>query len=389
MVVILISLMFVSSLGQVTSDLYLPSIPAIAKALDVSEHDLQLTITVYMFGLCLSQLIYGPFSDAIGRRKPLIVGLSLCLLGSLTCLVANEWTILMFGRCLQGMGTGAGTALVRSILRDMFDKEELARTNSIIAVSSVSILTLAPIISGVVETYLGWRYNFLCLFLLSIIALTLFLLNIKESNQHAARHHVTFKQLIDNMITILSSRHFLRYALCPLLTYAGILAWLTATPVLLQIQLGISPAKMGWIYAFSGFGFACGALINAKKVKDYGIENMMRLGFVIQILAALILLGFYAMDYFTLWTVALPILSFMMGASLVFPNASAGAFIPFAKIAGTAGAIFGCMQILGGVLSSAILAMSHDTSVVPMGVAMLLSALLGSIVYAVLKPNKD
>lgn len=385
MPIILMTLMLVSALGQMSSDLYLPSLPAIAQTLVVSVNDAQFTITAYMLGLSCSQLVYGPLSDAVGRRKPVIFGLILCVLGSLVCLITPNWSILMLGRILQGIGAGAGTSLARSIMRDLFDKEELAKNNSYIAMSAVILLTIAPIIGGWVEVGLGWRYNFVILFGLSTIALILFLLYISESNQHISKDNFNFKTFKLNVGRILSSKHFLRYALCPLFTYGGILAWLTVTPVLLQQQLMVSPTEMGWLYLCSGLGFSFGVVINIKWVQHYGIDSMMKVGFLCQLSSGCLMLIFYLLELINLATIAVPICFFMMGSSLVFPNSSAGAFTPFAKIAGTAAAIFGFMQVLGGVISSGLLALSHDNHVLPMASALIIAALGGMMVFRIFR----
>lgn len=387
MPIIIITLMLASAFGQVSSDLYLPSLPAIAQALAVSVHDAQFTITAFMAGLSISQLVYGPLSDGIGRKKPLIVGLSLCFLGSLICLLADGWLALMLGRAVQGLGAGAGTSLARSILRDLFDKEELAKNNSYIAMSSVVLLTIAPIVGGWIEAGFGWRYNFIALLGLSAVTLTLFILNIQESNAHINRDNLSFSAFKKNALLVLSSRHFLRYALCPLFTYGGILAWLTVTPVLLQEQLGLTPVTMGWLYLCSGSGFAIGVLLNVRFIHVCGIETMMQLGFSFQLISGCLMLLLHLLGFFNLMAVAAPILIFMMGSSLVFPNSSAGAFMPFAKIAGTAAAIFGCMQVLGGVLSSGLLALSHDNHVMPMAFALIIAALGGMAAFKLIYPE--
>jgi MFS family permease len=122
-------ILLVSSLGQVTSDLYLPSLPYMADNLKVNAHWIQWTVVIYMVGFCLSQLIYGPWSDAIGRRTPLIIGLSINFMGGLICLFSGNIWILYLGRFFQGLGVGAANSLARPILRDLFEKEKLAVYN--------------------------------------------------------------------------------------------------------------------------------------------------------------------------------------------------------------------------------------------------------------------
>ncbi|WP_133127272.1 multidrug effflux MFS transporter [Legionella nagasakiensis] len=374
-------ILLVSSLGQVTSDLYLPSLPSMAKSLSVNASWIQFTIAIYMAGFSISQLIYGPWSDAVGRRVPLLVGLFINFIGSLICWLSPSIYLLFLGRFLQGLGVGAGYTLARPILRDLFEKEALAVYNSYLAVSTVFILSTAPILGGYIQQYAGWRYNFLFLSLYGLLILYFFYRKVSETSQYHHKDNFRFNVILTNANTLLKHPIFLRFSLCPLLTYAGIVAWLTVVPILLQEQLGLSPVQFGWLYIFSGIGFAVGGFLNMRFVMKFGIDKMMVLGFLCQLGAGLIMLLFYLFGYMNTWVIVAPILLFMMGSSLIFPNSSAGALMPFPKIAGTAGALFGFMQIFGGALSSSIMALLHDQTQLPLAIAFISMALLSILVF--------
>lgn len=388
-VTLLTILLLVSCLGQVTSDLYLPSLPSIAKGFNIHISWAQWTIAVYMLGFSISQLIYGPWSDSVGRRTPLIFGLSLNVVGGLICIYSVDIKMLLIGRLVQGLGTGAGTTLVRSTLRDIFNKETLARYNSYLAISTVVILTIAPVIGGYIEHYSTWRYNFVFLSGLGLLILTLYFFLIKETNEQRNTDHFKLSGILFNMKTLLTHPVFLRFALCPFLTYAGILAWITAAPVLLQDKLGLSPLMFAWVYILPGIGFAIGGFLNAKWVERLGIDKMIYAGILVQLIAGILMLLLYKANYFNLWVVIIPVIIYMLGASLVFPNSSAGAFVPFAHIAGTAGAVFGCMQIAGGVVSSSLFTIIDDENQQPMALAFIISAITTLIIFTALKEKKS
>lgn len=384
-IILLIIILLVSSLGQVTSDLYLPSLPNMAKSLDVSTHWIQFTIAIYMVGFSLSQLIYGPWSDAIGRRTPLLIGLSINFIGGLICWFSPNIYLLFLGRFLQGLGVGAANSLARPILRDLFEKEKLAIYNSYLAISGVFILSTAPVLGGYIQHYAGWRYNFLFLSLYGLFILWSYYSKVPETSRHHHRDNYKFKAILINAKILLKSPIFLRFSLCPLLTYAGILAWLTAAPIVLQEKVGLNPVQFGWLYIFSGIGFATGAFLNVKFVTRFGIDKMMELGFFCQLSAGGLMLFFYLLGYINTYVIIAPILLFMMGSSLVFPNSSAGALTPFPKIAGMAGALFGFVQILGGAISSSAVALAQDENQFPIAIAFIITALLSMLVFRVFK----
>lgn len=378
-------ILLISSIGQVMSDLYLPSLPSMAKDLKVDTTYIQFTVAVYMVGFCLSQLFYGPLSDAIGRRKPIILGLILCLIGSILCTIAENIWVIYTGRFLQGLGVGSGTALARAILRDLFSDETLAKHNSYIAMASIVILAIAPVLGGYIETYLGWRFNFIFLTMYGATTLVLFFFALNETNKHMHRENLIPKVIKRNLTELFTNRHFIRFALCPLLTYAGILAWLTAAPILLQETIGVSAVEFGYIYLLSGIGFVLGGFINAKRVETQGIEKMVVMGFILQLIAGLIMFISFIASYLNTLVIIVPVMLYMMGSSLVFPNSSAGALKSFPHFAGMAGAIFGFMQVLGGAIASNIFSVIHEENQLPMSIAFILTAGLGIVLFQSLK----
>lgn len=382
---LLIVILLISSLGQVTSDLYLPSLPNMAKSLNVDTHWIQFSIAIYMVGFSVSQLIYGPWSDAIGRRTPLLIGLSINFIGGLTCWFSPNIYMLFLGRFLQGLGVGAANSLARPILRDLFDKEKLAIYNSYLAVSAVFILSTAPVLGGYIQHYAGWRYNFLFLSLYGLLILCAYYCRVPETSQHHHKDNFKLQTVLINAKILVKNPIFLRFSLCPLLTYAGILAWLTAAPIVLQEKVGLNSVQFGWLYIFSGIGFATGSILNVKLVTRVGIDKMMELGFFCQLVAGGLMLIFYLLGYINTFVIIVPIILFMMGAGLVFPNSSAGALIPFPKIAGMAGALFGFVQILGGIISSSAIALAQDENQFPIAIAFITTALLSVLIFRVFK----
>jgi Bcr/CflA subfamily drug resistance transporter len=384
-IILLLIILAISCLGQMLSDLYLPSLPTMAKKLQVPTNWVQFTLAIYMIAFSVSQLFYGPISDALGRRKPILFGLSLSLSGSLLCTFSPDIYTLYVGRALQGLGAGAGISLVRPILRDLFETEQLAVYNTYIAIASVFILSTSPILGGYIDQLAGWRFNFGLLTLLTIMCIALFYFKVPETSQHHHKDNLKLKTMLNNASILLKSPVFIRFTVCPFLTYGGILAWLTATPIIMQEVVGLSPVEFGWLYIFSGAGFLTGGLLNMRLVAKVGIDRMVNLGFMAQLLAGLLMLVGFLTGYINVPVIMLPVLLFMLGSSLVFPNSSAGALIPFPKIAGTAGAIYGFIQILGGAISSSLMSLLEDQNQLPIAIAFIACSIISIMVFNLLK----
>jgi fucose permease len=170
-----------------------------------------------------------------------------------------------------------------------------------------------------------------------------------------------------------------------LLTYAGILAWLTAAPIILQTTIGLTPIEFGYIYLFSGIGFVTGGFINAKLVVSKGLTTMMLFGFALQFISGCLMFLSYYFDVLNTLVIIGPVMFYMMGSSMIFPNASSGALKDFPHIAGLAGAILGFMQILGGAISSNIFALVHQDNQLPMSIAFMITSCLSVLLFKCIK----
>ena len=382
-ILIFIIMVMVTSLGQIMSDMYLPSLPAIGEGLKASHHLIQLSLSVFMFGFAISLAIYGPLSDGIGRRIPLIIGLVLCLVGSIFCISAQSITGMIIGRLLQGLGAGATLSITQPILRDLFDGKTLAKYSSYSALIGVGFLTLAPLIGGYLQYYFGWRASFLFVLIYSLAALAAIIFLVPETNKHRHPLNLTSSVIKKNLKTVITSPTFIGYCVCSLLAYGALLAWLTSGPIVLQSVIGLSPVSFGWVYVLTGIGFAMGAVLNAKCVNTFGINKMMVVGLLCVFLSGIGMsvcawMGVISSLGIIPWAVML-----LFGVSMVFPNTSAGVFQPFPEIAGITSAIFYSTRVLSGSIFSFLVAVMPSKSQLPMGLVFIFCSLLALIIFRI------
>lgn len=359
------------SAGQIAIDLYLPSLPAITEAFSTTNSNTQLTITIYLLGLSFSQLIYGPLSDHYGRRAILLIGFAISFIGATICVFTPSITALIAARLLQGVGAGAANPVSRAVMRDVFSGHKLAKISSYVGTFIAIILALAPIIGGYLQAYFGWRANFSFLALYGVALWLVILLFLPETNKHIDPHPFRIKRTMQKYFSLLSNPIFIGYTLCTSLTYAGIIAYITAGPFLYQNILGLSPVQYGWLAIFTTLSFTVGAFINARYVTNVGMNRMLFINLGIQILAGMSLLIVGLLGHISVISILVPMMFILVSAGSIFPNASTGAILPFAKMAGTAGALFGFIQVFTGALLSGLVAAIHEENQIPLALILL------------------
>lgn len=369
-------ILLLATLGQMSSDLYLPSLPAIAKGLNATSEFAKLTLAIYMLGFAVSQLIYGPLSDGWGRRKPLLIGLVVTLGGAVLCAFAPTIELLIVGRLIQGLGAGCGLSVSRSMMRDLFVGKKLARLSSFLGVAMIGILASAPVIGGYLQEYFDWRANFYFLLAYTGTISLIVFFRCPETNIHLHPERLKLTYLIKAVHTLVTSRLFVGCTMAVFFTHGAILGWLTVAPILLQEGMGLSPVQFGWLGVIIGGSFAVGGTINALLVHKVGVQKMLYTGASVMTLSGVLMLILYFLNFRSPTSVVLPISLFILGTGGIYPNAFAGALSPFAKMAGLSAAIFGFMQLGGGYVESNIFASIPTNNQLPISLALIISSLL-------------
>ena len=375
--ILFIVIVLAACLTQFSVDIYAPSLPAVASSFATTISLSQWSMTIYMFGVALTLLIYGPLSDGIGRKIPIIIGLSIMVVGSLVCLFASNIYFLIAGRFIQGCGAGACAGLWRSVFRDVFTGDELAKYGSYLTTFIMFIVPAAPALGGFLQQYYGWRASFVFITFYAIFALLAVLVGFKETSVHHHRDKLRWHHIKKTFFQLITSPIFMGITLCTFLSYGAFFAWFTTGSVLLIHVIGISPVEFGLINFFGGgIAYALAGRINGKVVSRFGMQNMMRFGWSIMILSgALMLLGYYLVGI-NLWVIVIPIILFYFGSTFIWPNAFAMAFTPFGQIAGYAGALYGFMQIGGGAVIGTLTTYLPHSSQLSLSLVMLIASLV-------------
>lgn len=378
---IIVIAVILAAVGPFCSDSYLPSLPIMTQIFNTSENIMQLTITVYMLGFSLSQLIYGPLSDRLGRRKVMLLGLNICIVGSIFCSLTTSATALLAARLVQGCGVGVCNSLYRAIMRDTFTGERMSQVASYVGILFALAPALAPITGGYIQQLFGWRANFIFLALLVTTVWLIIWRWLPETNKKLDSTATQLKVVLKNYFTLLTHRAFISHVALASIGVAGIIAYLTISPFLFQTILGLTPVKYGWLAIYSTVGTISGQLINVAFVKKLGMKKMLLLGIIITLISSCVMLSLSLLGFMNVLAIMLPWLFFVIGICLVFANAMTSAFHPFAHIAGAAGALYGCLQVLGAVLTSFFVATINETNQTPLALILILLSTLSLFIF--------
>ena len=374
----LIALTLICCLGQFGIDIVSPSLPAISAFYHISINTAQWSMVIYLLSFSLSPAFYGPLADKLGRKKPLLCGLLLMLMGSIICTVASTIIILIVGRLLQGLGAGA-CVLWRTIFRDCFSGDELAKMGSYLGSLIMFIVPAAPLLGGVFQTHWGWHasFAFMAIYGMASLIITFFIL---DETQDKTKNSAL--PVINTYLEIGKHPTFLFYVFTVCMTFGAFYAWFVVGPILWINQLHHSSLSFGQItFITSASMMFAASIVNGRLVTRWGQACMLRIGWTVMIMSGVALMISPILFGFNAYTLFIPIAILYFGSTLIYPNINASAFTPFGHIAGYATAVYALGQSFGGFMLGAIMAHTPDNTVLPLGCTIIVAATLAWIVY--------
>jgi DHA1 family bicyclomycin/chloramphenicol resistance-like MFS transporter len=348
-------LAMLTALGPLSMDMYLPSLPDIAHVLGAPVARTQLTISSYLIGFAVGQMIYGPLSDRYGRRPVLLAAVALYLASTLACAAAQSVDLLIAARLLQGISGSGAIVLARAIVRDVYSGVQAARELSLMGSISATAPIVAPMIGGVLQAGFGWRANFICMSVGGLIALLVAGRLLPETLRPDNRASpLSFFSMMRGYGAVARHRGFLVYLGIITTTYAGLFAWVSGASVVLQGVYGLSAVAFGFTFALGAAGYMLGAMIATRLVVRLGLDRTIGVGVVVIAAGGLSLALAVATGVPGLWLVAAMAL-YLAGVGLAMPQAMAGALTPFPDCAGTAASLMGLVQqALAAVIAAVI-----------------------------------
>jgi DHA1 family bicyclomycin/chloramphenicol resistance-like MFS transporter len=343
-----------TAIGPLTTDMYLPSLPDIAHQLDASTAQVQLTISAYLIGFAVGQILYGPVSDRHGRKPVLLVALALYSVASLACVLSTSIEMLIAARFVQALGGCGSVVLARAIVRDLYSGtragRELSMMGSVMALAPV----LAPLAGGLLQTGFGWRSIFVTLVATGVAGAGVVWLLLPETLATRATEPISPSTMLTSYRAVARNPAYLAYLGIATASYAGLFAWISGASFVLQNLYGLSPFSFGVAFALGSIGYMTGATMAARLVMRLGIDRTLGLGSVTLAVGGLGTVIALALGFGSAVSLVLPVAIYLAGLGMVLPQAIAGAMTPFPERAGAASALLGFIQQSAAALCGAV-----------------------------------
>jgi DHA1 family bicyclomycin/chloramphenicol resistance-like MFS transporter len=333
-----------TAIGPLTTDMYLPSLPDIVRLLDTTTANGQLTISAYLIGFAVGQIIYGPLSDRHGRKPVLVGALALYCLASLACSLATSIDMLIAARALQALGGCGGIVLTRAIVRDLYSGAHAGRELSVISSVMALAPVLAPIAGGALQTGFGWRSIFFTLVAVGITGTAVVWALLPETLAERAAEPVSPTSMLKSYRIVARDPSYLAYLGLATTSYAGLFAWISGSSFVLQSLYGLSPFAFGIAFAFGSIGYMIGATLAARLVVRLGLDGIIGLGGCAVAVGGLGMVAAVALGLISAASLVFPMAIYLAGLGMVLPQSIAGAMTPFPQRAGAASALLGFIQ---------------------------------------------
>ena len=368
----IVTLTLSASIGPLAMNMFLPSLPGMARYFAADYSVMQLTVTLYLFSQAFIQLFIGPASDRFGRRPVMLFSLITFVIGTIVALFAPTIEVLLFARVLQAFAAG-GMVLARAMVRDTVATNEAASKIAYITMGMAFVPTITPVIGGMLDVAYGWQASFITMLAFGILSVVLVWIDLGETNRvRSSSMAAQFRSYPE----LLTSRRFWGYSATAAFTTGTFFAFLGGGPFVATEILGLGPAAYGFYFGIMSMGYIIGNFLSGRYTMRLGVDVMMLSGNALALVAmiASLILFFVGIDHPL--SLFLPAGLVGVGNGLALPSTNAGIVSVRPHLAGSASGLGGALQIAGGAALSVMagLLISRETGPYPLLWLMVISS---------------
>jgi DHA1 family bicyclomycin/chloramphenicol resistance-like MFS transporter len=369
------------ALGPLTIDMYLPALPTIGEDLSVTSSVVQLTLTGTLAGLALGQLIIGPLSDSLGRRRPLMAGIALHIVASLICMAAPNVAVLGFGRVLQGMGAAAGMVVALAVVGDLYRERAAATMMSRLMLVLGAAPVLAPSLGAGVLLHGSWRWVFAALVVMAGLLLLMGALALPETLPPSHRPPLRIGGVARTYVRLLRDARFVVLVSVAALAMAGLFAYIAGAAFVLQDRYGVNQQDFALLFGAGAVALIASTQANPVLLKWFSPMRIVLTALSAAVVASVVFVAMALTHTGGVWGFLIPVWTILAAMGLVMPNAPALALSRHPESAGTAAALMGAAQFgLGALVAPLVGVLGNDevamAAVMAVSVVIALVALL-------------
>lgn len=352
-------MLFMSILGalmaftSLSTDIYLPAMPAMAKELNGNA---ELTITGFLVGFTIAQLVWGPVSDSIGRKIPLFIGMLVFVIGAAGCAMSYSIGQIVFWRIVQAVGACTGPMLARAMIRDLFSSTKAAQMLSTLMIIMAIAPIIGPLLGGQIIRVSSWHGIF---WLLTAIGALMFisLFWLPETLTKEKRTPASISNAFVNYWYLLKHKVFMRFTLCITFYYVAAYAFIAGSPIVYISYFGIAPQNYGWLFSVNILGVMLLSFANRYFVYRMPLHQLLQIATAISLAAIFAMSVFVKTELYGIYIIVGMVFIFFSMNGVVAASATAAALDEVPHIAGSASALIGAMQYGSGIISSLLLAL--------------------------------
>ncbi|MFK4754192.1 multidrug effflux MFS transporter [Oceanobacter antarcticus] len=381
----LLMLSALTALTPLGTDIYLSAVPAIASDYGNSLHEVELSVSVFLMGFSLGQLLGGPLSDRYGRRRMVLIGLSIFAVGSLGIILAPSLDVMLAFRVVQALGGGLAVVNSTAIIRDLASGREGA--GAMIRVIQVMMIAplVAPLLGMLILKMLGWHSVFGFLLIYALLLIVLFYFRLPET-----RKVRTGGNPLRNYWQVLSDRRIWGFVASTCAAYAGMLSFVTSSPGIFMGHFGLSDTVYPLVFGCVVLTMLAMSKVNLHLLKRYSPPVLISIGQKIQIAMGMLMVGYiFLFDELSVWPLTLMLMLYIGSHGFVVANATSSITEYFPHLAGTATALVGALGFASGGIAGGVVSALSDGSPKAMVCMMLAAVLFGSIIRRLTKSFQE
>lgn len=386
---ILLTLGGLSALTPLSIDTYLPAFPKIAEDLNTDIPHISFSLTAYLIGVGIGQIIYGPATDKFGRRKPLFIGLLIFFIASLCCTFSSSINELIFSRTILALGACAGMVTSTASVKDLFESSEIAGVFSILML----ILGLGPIIGPVlgsgILTIANWKFIFYFLAFFSLILIIVTYLYLPETNTTGTKGKFTLNNILADYHFVVQNQKFVLLSATVGTAMAGMFAYIGSSPFVFISFFKFNELQYSVAFAFNAIGFILGSQINKRLLKVYSPLTLIYASVGLSFIAALTLLSLVLLNLLSPVMMIVIIFVYLFCLGFIIPNSTATALSDFKQHAGTASAFLGFLQMILSALCSWMVGYFSDGSLIPIALGIFCPSLIYSCCVVLMSKKNE